>query len=118
VSTTHHHLAPRLKKDRANISTPILGLRGLFEGELYLYILILLKENYKCVLRVNLSMCGFLNEADNTSYQIKRLLVNKELQSEVTSFMLITWILSGWDKKNYEILSSKSPFSDRDLTLR
>jgi len=47
-------------------------------------------------------------------YQIIRLLVNKKLQSEVTSFMLISWILSGWDTENYEILSSKSRFSDRD----
>ena len=33
------HLAPRLKKEYSYISTPPLGLRGLFEGELYAYLL-------------------------------------------------------------------------------
>ena len=31
-------LAPRLKKEYSYTSTPSLGLRGLFEGELYLYL--------------------------------------------------------------------------------
>jgi len=33
--TTHTHLAPRLKKEYSYISTPPLGLRGLFYGDLY-----------------------------------------------------------------------------------
>ena len=33
------HLAPRLKKEYSYTSTPPLGLRGLFWGELYLYLL-------------------------------------------------------------------------------
>ena len=37
ASTTHHHLAPRLKKQQRYTSTPPLGLRGLFQGDLYLY---------------------------------------------------------------------------------
>jgi len=32
------HIAPRLKKVYSYISTPPLGLRGLFYGELYLYL--------------------------------------------------------------------------------
>ena len=39
--TTHPHLAPRLKKEESYISTPPLGLRGLFLGELYLYLLLI-----------------------------------------------------------------------------
>ena len=35
----HPHLAPRLKKEYSYISTPPLGLRALFKGELYLYLL-------------------------------------------------------------------------------
>jgi len=34
------HLAPRLKKEQSYTSTPPLGLRGLFWGELYLYLYI------------------------------------------------------------------------------
>jgi hypothetical protein len=34
--TTYPYLAPRLKKEYRYTSTP-LGLRGLFQGELYLY---------------------------------------------------------------------------------
>ena len=33
------HLAPRLKKDYSYTSTPPVGLRGLFNDELYLYLL-------------------------------------------------------------------------------
>ena len=32
------HLAPRLKKEQSYTSTPPLGLSGLFQGELYLYL--------------------------------------------------------------------------------
>jgi len=32
------HLAPRLKKEYSYISTPPLGLRDLFYGELYLHL--------------------------------------------------------------------------------
>jgi len=32
------HLAPRLKKEYSYTYTPHLGLRGLFWGELYLYL--------------------------------------------------------------------------------
>jgi len=35
----HSHLVARLKKDLNYISTPPLGLRGLFWGELYLTVL-------------------------------------------------------------------------------
>jgi hypothetical protein len=35
--TTHTHLAPRLKKEYSYISTPSLGLRGLFYGELLIH---------------------------------------------------------------------------------
>jgi hypothetical protein len=31
-------LAPRLKKEWSYTSIPLLGLRGLFEGEIYLYL--------------------------------------------------------------------------------
>ena len=34
------HLAPRLKKEQSYISTPNLGLRGLFQGKLFLYLYI------------------------------------------------------------------------------
>jgi hypothetical protein len=34
------HLAPRLKKEYNHTSTPPLALRGLFYGELYLYLYI------------------------------------------------------------------------------
>jgi len=34
------HLAPMLKKEDSNTSTPLLGLRGLFWGDLYLLILL------------------------------------------------------------------------------
>ena len=37
VLTTHAYLAPRLKEEYSYISTPPLGLRGLFKGEMYLY---------------------------------------------------------------------------------
>jgi len=33
-------IAPRLKKEYSYISTPPLGLRGLFKGEFYLYLYI------------------------------------------------------------------------------
>jgi len=33
------HLAPRLKKEYSHTSTPTLGLRGMLQGELYLYYL-------------------------------------------------------------------------------
>jgi hypothetical protein len=33
--TTLPHLAPRLKKEYSYTSTPPLGLRGLFQGDLY-----------------------------------------------------------------------------------
>jgi hypothetical protein len=36
--TTHPHLAPMLKKENSYISTPTLGLRGLLQGELQLYL--------------------------------------------------------------------------------
>jgi hypothetical protein len=32
------HLAPRLKEEKSYTSTPPMGLRGLFYGEMYLYI--------------------------------------------------------------------------------
>ena len=32
------HLVPRLKKEHSYTSTPLLGLCGLFYGELYLYL--------------------------------------------------------------------------------
>jgi hypothetical protein len=35
--TSRLHLAPRLKKEQSYTSTPPLDLRGLFQGELYLY---------------------------------------------------------------------------------
>jgi hypothetical protein len=35
VALTHLHLAPRLQKEYSYTSTPLLGLRDLFEGELY-----------------------------------------------------------------------------------
>ena len=35
--TTYTDLLPRLKKEQNYTSTPLLGLRGLFYGELYLY---------------------------------------------------------------------------------
>ena len=35
---THHHLAPRLKKEYSYTSTQFLGLRGLLQGDLYLYL--------------------------------------------------------------------------------
>jgi hypothetical protein len=34
--TTHPHLAPRLKKEYSYTSIPLLGLRGLLQGELCL----------------------------------------------------------------------------------
>ena len=34
------HLAPRLRKERSYTSTPRLALRGLFQGERYLYLYI------------------------------------------------------------------------------
>ena len=34
---SHPHLAPRLKKEQSYISTPTPSLRGLFQGDLYLY---------------------------------------------------------------------------------
>ena len=46
-----HHLASRLKKEQSYTTTPPLGLRGLFQGELYLLLFpvidkrVLLKEN-------------------------------------------------------------------------
>jgi hypothetical protein len=36
------HLAPKLKKEYSYTSTPPLGLRGLFQGEVHLYVYILL----------------------------------------------------------------------------
>jgi len=39
--TTHPHLAPRLRKEYSYTSIPPLGLRGLFQGELYLYLYLL-----------------------------------------------------------------------------
>ena len=36
--TTHHHLVLRLRKEYSCTSTPRLGLLGLFQGELYLYL--------------------------------------------------------------------------------
>ena len=33
-----HHVAPRLKKEWSYTSTPPLGLRNLFQGELYFYL--------------------------------------------------------------------------------
>ena len=35
------HLAPRLKKEYSYTFTPPLGLRGLFWGDLYLYLFLL-----------------------------------------------------------------------------
>ena len=37
--TIHPHVEPRLKKEQSYTFTSPLGLRGLFQGELYLYIL-------------------------------------------------------------------------------
>ena len=37
VLTTYPHLAPMLKKEQSYNSSPPLGLRGLFQGELYPY---------------------------------------------------------------------------------
>ena len=37
MALTTHHLAPRLNKEYSYTSTPPLGLRGLLQGELYLY---------------------------------------------------------------------------------
>ena len=39
VDDTAPHLAPRLKKECGYTSAPHLGLRGLFWGDLYLYLL-------------------------------------------------------------------------------
>ena len=36
--TTHPHPAPRLRKESSYTSAPPLGLRGLLQGELYLYL--------------------------------------------------------------------------------
>jgi hypothetical protein len=36
------HLAPRLNKEYSYTSIPHLGLRGLFYGELYLYLYLLI----------------------------------------------------------------------------
>ena len=36
--STHLHLAPRLKKEQSYTYTPPLGLRGLFQGEIYFYL--------------------------------------------------------------------------------
>jgi len=35
--STHHHLTPRIKEEQSYISTPHLGLPGLFYDELYLH---------------------------------------------------------------------------------
>jgi hypothetical protein len=39
------------------------------------------------------------------------------MQNEVTSFMLISWILSGWNETNYATISSKSRFFRPGLKL-
>ena len=39
--TTHRHLAQRLKREQSYTSTPPLGLRDLFQGELYLTFLLI-----------------------------------------------------------------------------
>jgi len=44
--TNHPHLAPKLKKKYSCTSTPPLGLRGLLQGELYLYLLMLIALFY------------------------------------------------------------------------
>jgi hypothetical protein len=43
------HLAPRLKKEYGYTSTPPLGLRGLFWGELYLYFTFILKRQVELI---------------------------------------------------------------------
>jgi hypothetical protein len=48
---THPHLAPRLKEEWSYTSTPPLGLRGLLQGEIYLYMYnknIFLRIGAKC----------------------------------------------------------------------
>ena len=39
--TTLPHLMPRLKKEQNYTSTPPLGLHGLFQGELHLYVCVI-----------------------------------------------------------------------------
>ena len=56
--TTHLHLAPRLKKEQSYTFTLPLGLHGLFQGEIYLYLyefskkipVLVEKTPYKCLL--------------------------------------------------------------------
>ena len=49
-----HHLAPRLKKEYSHTSTPPLGLRRLFYGELYLYLVLSTRYTEVCVMEVEL----------------------------------------------------------------
>jgi hypothetical protein len=46
VRSEDPHLAPKLMKEYSYTSTPPLGLRGLFYGELYLYLLLTLSGRY------------------------------------------------------------------------
>jgi len=39
VLTAHPHLVPRLKKEYSYTSTPLLGLHGMLQSALYLYLL-------------------------------------------------------------------------------
>jgi len=54
--TTHSHPAPRLKKEKSYISTPPLGLRGLFWGELYLTFTLLNKYDQGDEIKYNVMM--------------------------------------------------------------
>jgi len=42
--TTHPHLASRLKKEYSYTSAPVLDLRGLFFGEIYLYLYLYIRN--------------------------------------------------------------------------
>jgi hypothetical protein len=60
--TTHFHLSSRLKKEYSYTSTPRLGFRGLFHGELYLWSEILEELKHLEVLRIDgmiFEVCGF-----------------------------------------------------------
>jgi hypothetical protein len=47
--STHSHLALRLKKEQSYKSVPPLGLRGLFESELYLYLYLIILASRRIV---------------------------------------------------------------------
>jgi len=58
------HLAPRLKKEYRYTSTPLLGLRGLLWGELYLHLCVYVNTN------VNMQFYMFLIRALKNVYTL------------------------------------------------